>query len=393
MDFRAIIFVPALVAAAICVFFFLTFAAHYYLTILEGTAAGGKQITWFSESVIDNFWKPFYLGWLLCLWLGPAYVIGKFLAAKTEMSWLTLAVPVFVAWALYPVSQLSSLCASSVWIPLHPQVFARLVQKPRVTLGFYAFTLPLFALAGVAFNWAFLTADEWPLLFVGVVLLVFAGFLYSRLLGRLAFALMFTRDLLKRKKKKKPKQEETDTEEDDEPKPVMVQPSEMAPINTPEGELAGYNVLIDDDPSAPKKRVRAEIVEESEPPAVFSLEPEEKPEPAAAPAPPNRPPSHDPSRVWTDDDDDATPYEAKAAEVPSEENAPSKVVKASAEEMELLDRTDKVKPPKSVWNAEVFAFLLQPGTISAMVVLCGLALLAGSAVRVARMFNPVAGAE
>jgi type IV secretory pathway VirB10-like protein len=216
------------------------------------------------------------------------------------------------------------------------------------------------------------------------------------LLGRLAFALMFTRDLLKRKKKK-PKQEETRsrtaTEEDDEPESMMVQPSEMAPINTPDGELAGYNVLLDDDPPTPKKRVRAEIVEESEPPAVFSLEPEEKPEPASAPAPPNRPPSHDPSRVWTDDDDDATPYEAKAAEVPSEENAPSKVVKASAEEMELLDRTDKVKPPKSVWNAEVFAFLLQPGTISAMVILCGLALLAGSAVRLARMFNPVAGAE
>jgi hypothetical protein len=97
--------------------------------------------------------------------------------------------------------------------------------------------------------------------------------------------------------------------------------------------------------------------------------------------------------VWTEEDDDATPYSAEQVEVPLEEHVPSKVVKPSAEEMALLDRSDTPKPPKVVWNAEVFAFLAQPGTISAMVVLCFLAALAGAAVRVARMFNPVASAE
>jgi hypothetical protein len=391
MDYRAVIFVPAMTAAAICVFVFLTFAAHYYLTVLEGTAAGAKHLTWFSESIIDNFGKPFYLAWLLCLWLGPAYVIGRSLAAKAGAPWLALVVPVFVAWALYPVSQLSSLAASSVWIPLHPQIFARLIQKPAAVAGFYLFTLPLFALAGLAFKWAFLTAGEWHLLFAGVPLLVFAMFLYARLLGRLAFALTFTRDLLKQRKKKKPKPErparaadEDEAEPADGP-PAALQPSELPPINTPEGELAGYNVLISGDPPAPKKRVRAEFAEEDAPEPVMKLQDE-------PPPPPKRPPSRDPSRVWTDDDEDATPYSATRAEAVPEEYAATKVVKPSAEEMELLSDSSKPRPPKAVWNAEVFAFLAQPGTISAMLVLCALVTLAGAAVRAARMFNPVAGA-
>src|SRR5262245_2516786 len=137
MDFRAVIFIPALVAAAICVFAFLTFAANYYLTVLESTAAGAKEVQWEFGETLSNFWKPFYLAWLLVLWLGPAYVIGRTFAGSTGAVWLTLAVPVFVAWALYPVSQLSSLSSTSMWMPLQPQVFARLAQKPAVVAGFF----------------------------------------------------------------------------------------------------------------------------------------------------------------------------------------------------------------------------------------------------------------
>ncbi len=392
MDLRVLIFVPALVGAAICVFFFLTFAAHYYLTVLESTAAGAKEVTWVSESLIENFWKPFYLAWLLCLWLGPAYVIGRTLAGSTGAAWLALVVPVFVAWALYPVSQLSSLSASSVWMPLHPQVPARLAQKPAVVAGFFALTLPVFALGGVAFRWAFLTRGEWHLLFLGMPLLVLAGFLYARLLGRLAFALMFTRDLLKRKKKKKPKKEkpEVTTTADEAESPA--QPSELPPIVTPlDGELVGYNVLMADDPPAPKKRVKAEVAEDE------PADEEPKPEPTSAPAKPSKPTKSDHplerARTWTDDDEDTTPYGVNPSEVKDEERIPEAVLKPSAEELALLDRRDAPKPPKRVWSAEVFAFFGQPGTISAMVILTGIGLLAGVMVRVARDFNPAAGGE
>lgn len=399
MDIRAVIFVPALVAAALCAFAFFTFAAHYYLTILESTAAGSKDVIWHGESITDAFWKPFYLGWLLVLWLGPAYVIGRSLAGSSGAAWLGLAVPVFVAWALYPVSQLSSLCSSSVWMPLHPQVFARLAQKPAAVAGFFALTLPVFALGGVAFRWAFLTSGEWELLFVGVPLLSLALLLYARLLGRLAFALMFTRDLLRRKKKKKPKKEKAGADApaadkpEPEPAPQPVQPSDMPPVSTPDGELVGYNVLIADDPPPrpAKKRLKAELAEENDPPP--------EPAPISPPPPPRRKPAKtdhplERNRTWTDEDDeDATPYEMKPSEVKDEERVPEAMAKPSADEMALLDRSDAVKPPKRVWTAEVFAFLLHPNIVSALVILSGVALLAGAAVRVARQFNPAAGGE
>jgi hypothetical protein len=382
MDLRAVIFVPALVGSAIFVFVFLLFAAGYYLTVLESTAAGAREVTWLSEPITDKFGKPFYLAWLLCLWLGPAYIIGRGLAGSTGAAWVALAVPVGVAWLLYPVSQLSSLCATSVWIPLHPQVFARLAQKPIVAVAFFVLTLPVFALGGIAFKWAFLTEGEWHLLFVGAPLLALAGLLYARLLGRLAFALVFTKDLFKRKKKKKPKKEAPTPVEPQADEPDVLQPSELPPISTPEGELAGYNVLIEDDPPAPKKRVRAEVVDE----------PDAEPNPA--PARPKATESAHPldrARTWTDEDEDTTPYETKPAEVQPEARVPEAVAKPTAEEMALLDRRDVPKPPKRVWGLELFAFLGQPGTIAALVILSGLCTFAGVMVRVARIFNPVAG--
>jgi hypothetical protein len=399
MDLRAVIFVPALVGSLVCGFVFLIYAAHYYLTVLESTAAGAKEVTWLSEPITDSFWKPFYLAWLLCLWLGPAYILGRGLARGANEPWLALAVPVFVAWALYPVSQLSSLCSTSVWIPLHPQVFARLAQKPAVTLGFFVFTLPVFALGGLAFKWAFLTSGEWMLLFGGAPLLALAGLLYARFLGRLAFALMFTRDLLKRKKKKKPaasadqradeRADEPTEEPDAEQEPAPVQPGDLPPISTPEGELAGYNILIADDPPPPKKRVRAELAED------------EPPEPAPPPPPAPKPPRKsvasdhplDRARVWTEEDDEEpTPYGVHAAEGKvTKEAVPEEVLKPTATEMALLDRSDVPKAPKLVWSLELFAFLLQPGTVAALFVLSGLGAFAGVMIRVARAFNPVAG--
>ena len=389
MDLRAVLFVPALAGAAICVFVLLLYAADYYLTILESTASGGKDVDWQPGETLQNIWKPFYLAWLLCLWVGPAYVIGRSLSRSTGSPWLALAVPVAVAWGLYPISQLSSLCAVSPWIPLHPQVLARLAQRPAATLGFYLLTLPLFALAGLAFKWAFLTEGQWHLLFAGVSLLVLAVFLYARTLGRIAFSLMFTRVLLKRKKKKKQERTKREPTPDDfaEEPEAVAQPSEMPPIHTPEGEFAGYNLLAADEPPAPRKRVKAEVADEEVSPL--------KESPAAPkPKPPARKSgSRDPARHWTDDDEDATPYGMHAAESRAEERIPEEVVRPRAEEMALLDRRDAPKAPKAVWSAELFAFLWQPGTVSAMTTLCGLGLLACSAVRVARMFNPVAGGE
>src|SRR5687768_8867555 len=112
MDLRALIFMPALAGAAVFCFVFLLFACNYYLTVLESTGAGGKEVTWVAEPMLDNAWKLVYLGWLFGLWFGPAYLIGR-AATANAAPWVTLAIPLAVLWILYPISQLSSLASSS----------------------------------------------------------------------------------------------------------------------------------------------------------------------------------------------------------------------------------------------------------------------------------------
>jgi hypothetical protein len=268
-------------------------------------------------------------------------------------------------------------------------VFARLAQKPVVTAGFYALTLPVYALFGLSLKWAYLTKGDWHLLLVGVPLMALAMLLNARLLGRLAFALLFTKNLFARKKAKKPKADRprlARAEEYDPPPPVAAQPSELPPIDTPDGELAGYNVLMADDPPAPKKRVKAVAADDAdEPPA--PKKPRRKPKADKRP--------QDLARAWDEDDEDRTPYTMGPAEgepLPPERPAAELAV-PKADEMALLDRRDVPKPPKRVWSAEVLAFLPQPGTVSALLVLSVLGVFAGVMVRAARAFDPTAGAD
>ena len=88
MDLRAVIFVPALAGSVIFGFLFALFAAHYYLTVLQSTGSGSKEVVWVSEPILDNFWKVFYLAWLIGLWFGPAWLLSRKLAADTDAVWL-----------------------------------------------------------------------------------------------------------------------------------------------------------------------------------------------------------------------------------------------------------------------------------------------------------------
>jgi hypothetical protein len=398
MDLRAVLFVPALAGSVICGFVFLLFAANYYLTVMESTGVGAKEVTWFSEPILDNAWKLGYLAWLIGLWLGPAYFIGRAATSGMDSVWWKLAVPIAFFWLCYPISQLSSLSATSIWYPLVPDVFARLVQRPVVTFGFLLLSIPILAAFAVGFKWAFLTEDAWRLLFAGAPLMVIAGLMYARLIGRLAFALKFTKSLFSEKRKKKPSlsvaaSAEEKTEE------VFNQPSELPPINTPyDGELSGYDVKLEDDPlPRPKKRFKAEVVEsEPELEKESSKDPDFKVERKRRRRPP-RSGEIERSRVWTDEDDDSTPYDVREAEgMAIERDEKEKVEKIEKhrveEELKLLRRDDVPKKPKVIWGLELFVFFAQSGTISAIVIASGLCFLAGTMVRVARMFNPVAGA-
>jgi hypothetical protein len=407
MDLRALIFMPALAGSVIFGFLFLMYLCHYYLTVLESTGAGAKEVTWISEPITDNFWKFCYLGWLIGLWLGPALFIGKAVTAGTATTWLTLAIPMLVLWVCYPISQLSSLSASTMWLPLVPDVFARLMQKPAVVLGFFALSAGVMAVLGVAFKWAFLTKGEWELLFAGAPILVFAVLLYARLLGRLAFVLRFTKGLFTTRKKKKAQAAVEPQAKSEEPKPA--QPDELPALSTPDGELVGYNILLADEPPKQKKRVKAEAVEPGTEETAASPQTNDKsgelypPASVPVPKPPAeaRPPRKaapknalERSRVWTEEDDEKpTAYGVHEAEVQPAKVVPEEVVKPTEEEVKLLSRTDAPKKPKRVWGPELLAFLGQPGTVGAIVIASGLCFMTGVLIRVARAFNPVGGGE
>jgi hypothetical protein len=380
MDLRAVIFVPALAASVILGFVFLMFAAHHYLTVMQSAGAGARKVEWVSEPFLDNFWKVFYLAWLVGLWLGPAFFVGRALASAGDAKWVGYALPLGFLWLMYPVSQLSSLSSSTIWLPLNPDVFARMAQKPGVVLGFLLLSAGVVALFGVALHWAFFTKGQLDLLLAGAPLLVLSGLVYGQLLGRLAFALMYTKPLFARKKKKEPKPDESfrdprTAEQDREEEEAFVQPAELPPLQTPhDGELSGYGVRFDDEPVKPKKRVVAEVADEP------------KPKPKRAD---RKRPATEKRREWTEEDEDDSAYGVRDAEATPEEASPKAVIKPSEVEMRLLSRDDAPKPPKRVWGPEVFAFLGQPDTLAVAGLLTVLCLLAGGAVRIAREFNPV----
>jgi hypothetical protein len=395
MDLRAVIFMPAMAGAVIFAFVTLLFASHYYLTVLEGTATGSKEVTWMSEPILDNFWKLWYMLWLFGLWFGPGYLIAKAIAAGSGSEWVKLWLPVAIVWLLYPVSQLSSLSASTIWLPLVPDVFARLAQKPAVTISFYLLSIPVLALFAVAFQWAFLTKGEWEMLFLGAPLLIIAAFLYARLIGRLAFVLAFTKSLLQRKKKKPRaaaggEERESGTreaQERGEVVPTIRQPSDLPPIVTVEGELTGYDLRLDDTP-APRKRVVAEVADAEDEP---ENEDEPRPKPPPLPRSARRPTDHpERARNWTDEDEDEpAAYGVHEPEVVPVETTPREVVEPKESEMRLLSRDDVPKQPERAWNPELLAFLGQVGTISALAIASGLCFVVGVFVRVCRDFNPL----
>jgi hypothetical protein len=288
---------------------------------------------------------------------------------------------------------LSSLSAGTPWLPLVPDVFARLAQKPLVVLQFLILSAAVFAVFAVSFRWTFQLEGNWELLFVGAPLLVFTVFLYARLLGRLAFVLRFTKGLFPTKRKKKPKAEsEREEKAADTPKPKQKrrQPRDLPPLDSPEGELAGYDVKFEDEaPPGSEKPAKAEAArKEPEAGAEGGAEWEGESRP---PRRARRSPTGERSREWTEEDEDAAAYGVREAEVTPEERIPEEVVKPKEAEMQLLDRSDAPKKPRRAWGPDLLVFLGQPGTISAILIASAFCFGAGTMIRVARAFNPAAG--
>jgi hypothetical protein len=126
----AMIFIFISMGATIISVYLITYAAHCFLTVLVGTAAGSDSIQWPDEPFLDWWWKAFYLLWLLSLWLLVVaflvlFVLPNFFPNMSDE--LSLALIAGLIWLFYPVSLMSALASDNRWLwVLHGELLRRL---------------------------------------------------------------------------------------------------------------------------------------------------------------------------------------------------------------------------------------------------------------------------
>src|SRR5262245_23647308 len=183
-----IIFVVLLAGFTMFLAVVFAYAAHCYLVVVQETAAGNDRVRWPKDPLHDRLGDAFYLAGFLALCLAPAGIASRalrhdWLPDAGALRLLLLAVPLL--WLGFPVALLSSLSASSRWVPLRPVILGRMLILAPSTLGFYLSTAVLLALAAALSYLAVFTPRAWLLLVaapVGAAVLL----IHARLLGRLA---------------------------------------------------------------------------------------------------------------------------------------------------------------------------------------------------------------
>ena len=125
-------------------------AAHYFLAIVESSAtAMARNLSWKGQSFrewirdgvqwpddlfIDYFAKTFYFAYIIGIWAGPAFLVGRVIAGHSP--WATVITGA-VFWLCFPIGLLSSLASESRWTPFWSAIPIALCKRPAKTLAFY----------------------------------------------------------------------------------------------------------------------------------------------------------------------------------------------------------------------------------------------------------------
>lgn len=283
----AFFFVPLLVAAWMLGFFVAAHASHYFLTIVESSATGMARnrtwerhsfrewirdgVQWPDDLFIDYFAKTFYFAYIIGIWAGPAFIVGRIVAGHSP--WATVITGA-AFWLLFPIGLLSSLASESRWTPFWSGILVAFCKRPAKALSFYLLSLPVLAVLFLTFDLILLHTEAvaigWSIALCPVAVVLF--FVYARLLGRLGLVVSFTRPQVEKKKRPRHRKRKRPLHAYDErtrvfgPKeetpdvPFNAQPSDLPPIETPyDGPVTGYAVdyagtapLIEDPKPAPK---------------------------------------------------------------------------------------------------------------------------------------------
>jgi hypothetical protein len=384
MQLEAFLFVPALVASIISGLIFLCKTAHHYLTILENTAAGCELITWLPETFAEYFWKAGYVMWLLVLCYAPSYVLARLCAPDTISQRLVLVILVGL---IYPVSQLSSLAASSSWYPLHYDTIQRLWRRPQILLNFYLLSLPLLGLAALALYLAIWAEIFWALRLCCAVLLVVCLFTYGRLLGQLAYALQLVGLPQKRRRtRKKASRIDIATAarvvQQLAPPPPSVH--DLPPIHTPrDGPVYGYQIQQESISASRAHRIVAEAVDDDTP-EIAPANSANSLQTSSQESEHYQPQSDSPSAHNEDDNS----YRLQGADTESDQRPLLEWLGPSEQERQLRQRQRPSPISRTLWSREIITFLAQPAALMAWLSTSAWACLIVLLIQLARAYYP-----
>jgi len=188
---QAMIFVCLLAAEAVVGACVLGYAAHCFLVVLDGTAAGNDEVGWPDEPMFDWIGQAAHLLWLVAFWLVPLGLAQRSLKAvflpdaPLLLRFLLLAVPLL--WLLFPISLLSSLGAGARWVFFNPKLLPRLGRSFGSLLLLYLLSGLL--LGGCAAVWYFALSGAGVLVLLAAPAGAAALLIYARLLGWYAWRL------------------------------------------------------------------------------------------------------------------------------------------------------------------------------------------------------------
>lgn len=185
----AILFVILLAASIMVGLFVLAYSARCVLVVVQETGLGQDEIVWPSEPYVDWLGHAMQLLELVGIWLAPAALAARllrqvWLPEDAALRVLLLAGPGL--WLFFPVGLLSSLSAESRWVPFRWAIFVRFLRVAPSALIFY-FLTAILLLAGLVPWYYALFGGKGFLLPVAAAISAVVLFLYSRLLGRLAW--------------------------------------------------------------------------------------------------------------------------------------------------------------------------------------------------------------
>jgi hypothetical protein len=330
---QAFLFVPLLAATWIVGLYFAMIASHYFLSVLESSAAGNDSIEMPVEPFVDWVGKVVYLGFFVVIWGVPSLTVMA--ATKGQDEFIRMVMIGLPFWLLFPIGILSPLALVSRWVPFYPGLVSRMMQKFSATVQMYLLTFPVAMLFFYCFGMLVKSETSYVMVFILSPLTALCFLVYARLVGRLGFVLSFTRGIETEKVKKptKPKRPRPVVPEE---APVYVQPSEMKAIRNPfdDEEVTGYSVNFVgkvEEQKAPPPKIEEEesyIIEDG-------LEVEESPAPVRETG--SKPPKNNPG--------------SNAFDPPLEE------------EVQLYSKKKKLKEPKVPFGSDSILFLASPDMI------------------------------